>query len=78
MNIYMQAPDGLWGISSAFRITLATGTRCQWWGDYDAGPVSKDSFRLLPATDSVTVSGGTTVAIRIYACSFGASSRGDC
>lgn len=70
--------DALWKLNTGLELAVdASGVRCQVFPDFPVD-VSKDGTRVLPATNSVTVSGGTTVVVRISSCLYGATARGDC
>jgi hypothetical protein len=53
--------DGLWGENPLLAQTVTSTTRKQCW-DYKS---TVGRGRLLPATSSVTVSGGTTVVVSV-------------
>lgn len=61
---WVQDADGLWGDNPTLKQTLtSTGQRCQVVGG-DWEPLVRGG-RFLPATSSVTVSGGTTVTVKL-------------
>jgi hypothetical protein len=66
INFWVQDKDGLWAINPTLAQTLSsTGQRCQVvGGDWE---VLVPNGRFLPAASSVTVSGGTTVTLKIEA-----------
>lgn len=54
--------DTLWKRNPSLDVTVTATTRCQVFPDFEVGPMGG---RVIWATSSVTVSGGTTVTVKI-------------
>lgn len=73
VDIYGYNPvTGLWGINPALRTTVTATIRCQTLPDFDAATLGRMAgWRVLPAANGITVSGGTTVTVSISSCLVG-------
>lgn len=65
VTIWVQTQDGLWADTprlTALLVVTSTSQRCQSLGEF---PVGVNWGRLLPASHGITVSGGTTVTMKL-------------
>lgn len=73
IDIYGYNPvTGLWGIAPQLRVPVTATIRCQNVADFGVDSLGRMSgWRVLPAANGITVSGGTTVTVSVSSCLVG-------